>query len=198
MRKRKKRRSYFGSGRTACVCQASGVVLAVGENDWMYEWSQIGTQLAYSANPAYLPAYIYVEYRNLSNPSDTAPIPTISRVDGLRYYLNLVTPADYLRLPVLTRSLGRDSSYAGTQYMSSGTYNMLTLIAQTTGSTGVHGLPYSNAANSKIYGIAVAAGPVPSDHTQDVVWGRSYYAGGDQFVVPSAGAVQVTYNLTFM
>lgn len=173
------------------------VLLASARNTWMYEWGQIATQVFGRGNLAYVPAAFYVEYDNVATPSTTVPVPTVNRQDGISYYLALSSSptVDYLRVPFLLQP-GIDIDPAFTSFLSPPFGNRLSFHSLTSGTAGVNGKAFTNAANSKVYGLAVVATPVPGDHTQDVVWARLYYNVSDQTIKPVSGQLSLDYQLT--
>lgn len=192
-----------GSGRTRAVWLPGdglpGVTLAEGPgNTWVYSWAHVVVSLAADADPAWRPAYLYLEYQNLADSGDVVTPPSIDRADGLAYYQGLASSPDrdYARVPITLTVKGRDPDYVGTADLPVGQFNMLTFQAYGAAGTGVNGKPFTDSDNSKVYGIALAAGPVPNDPTKDVVWGREYYSTSDQWIVPATGSLQVTYALT--
>ena len=115
----------------------------------------------------YKPGAMFFEYENTAG-TPTPPSPT--RDEGIDYYLNdlpLTANRDYLRIPlVVAPSLTASSSdYSG---------NQATFFALTGGATGIHGETFDSTANSKVYGVALAATPEPTQYTQDLLFSRSY------------------------
>lgn len=189
-----------GWGRAELLLPGRGpLLLAEAPNTWVYSWGHIAARLAAAADPAFRPAYVYAEFKNVADPADSVPIPVVARQDGLSYYAGLASSSDtdYLRLPIVSRSLDADPNYSGSQYLDSGQVNRLIVEALTAGTAGVHGKVFGNAANSKVYGFAIAAAPTPNDPTQDVVWNRSYYALDQQFIAPQTGTLRLTAALLF-
>lgn len=120
-----------------------------------------------SGDNTYKPGAMFFEYENTAG-TPSPPSPT--RDEGIDYYLNdlpLTSNRDYLRIPlVVAPSLTASSSdYAG---------NQVTFFALTAGASGIHGETFDSAANSKVYGVALAATPDPTQYTQDWLFSRSY------------------------
>lgn len=123
---------------------------------------------ALSGNSSYGAGAMYFEYEN------TAGVPTIpspQRDEDISYYLdtlNLSATKDYIRIPLVVP--------AGFSSSNSDRYdgNQVTFFAMTSGTTGTHGKAFSNAANSKVYGVALAAAPTPAQYTSDLLFSRSY------------------------
>lgn len=120
-----------------------------------------------SGDTDYKPGAMFFEFENTAG-TPTPPSPT--RDEDISYYLNdlpLTSNRDYLRIPlVVSPSLTASSSdYAG---------NQVTFFALTAGTSGIHGETFDSAANSKVYGVALAATPEPTQYTQDWLFSRSY------------------------
>jgi hypothetical protein len=121
-----------------------------------------------SGDSAYAIGAMYFEYENTAG-VPTPPSP--SRDEGIDYYLDdlaLSATQDYVRVPLEVPALisSSDSAdYAG---------NQATFFAITTGTQGVHSKAFSDAANSKVYGVALAATPDPEQYTSDRLFSRSY------------------------
>lgn len=121
-----------------------------------------------SGDNDYKPGAMFFEYENTAGtPSPPAP----ARDEDISYYLNelpLTPNRDYLRIPlVVAPSLtASSSSYAG---------NQVTFFALTAGTSGIHGEAFgSGPPASKVYGVALAATPEPTQYTQDWLFSRSY------------------------
>ena len=135
-------------------------------------WAVVAAQL-FRGNPAgldYKIAAAYLEFDNSGSAVD--PVPTVVVTSGLDYYEDLNTNypnRDYLRVPILA-SNGDCSdalAYAGD--------NIGIFLAQTQDQLGVHGLSFSAASTSRIYGGALVAVPGGwADPTLDVVVARGY------------------------
>jgi len=140
---------------------------------------------------------LYIEFENVAAPANPVSIPSFNNTDGLSYYQNLVAPQDYLSVPLLgTPQLGIVSGYES--YFTAGVDgNQLTFTAQTAGSVGINGVTFSNALNSKIFGIALVAAPDSGDMTKDILIARGYYTVANQLIVPAAGQVHVSATLEF-
>lgn len=167
-----------------CYCNYSGFVriysfdpvtgkidrVVEGPNLVMYSGADIMARLV-AGDRSYTPAAIYFEYENLVDPGNVPVPPAYSRSDGIGYYNGLASPRDYLRVPITvtpTISSSDEDKYDG---------NQTTFFAITSGSEGVHGLPFSEANNSKVFGYAIAATPIPEDPQNDVIFSRTYKEG---------------------
>jgi hypothetical protein len=126
---------------------------------------------------------MYIEFDN-SNSAITTP--TINRDEALSYYNNLNTnypTRDYLRVPLIATE-GENTNEA--QFT---TYNKGRFYAHTAGVAGIHGLPYSDSANSVVYGGALVAYRDINDASQDLIFSRVYFGTGSH--VPKAASSQI-------
>lgn len=114
------------------------------------------------------PNYLLIEFENVASPGDTVAPPSVDPDDGVDYYTGLSSPRDYVRAAVLHKSLDADGNAVFTAWVSS--------------DVGENGLPFTAAANSKIFGVALAYGPDAGDPSQDEILARSYFADAAQFV----------------
>ena len=113
------------------------------------------------------PGAMFFEFENTAG-SPSVPSPT--RSEGIDYYLSdlLLDPdKDYIRAPLVVSPA---ISASGSDYNG----NQVTFFAITSGLTGVHGRTFDQAVNSKVYGVALAATPSPTQYTQDLLFSRSY------------------------
>jgi len=138
---------------------------------------------------------VYIEFENVAAPATAVSVPTFNAYADRTYYAGLVAPKDYLSVPLLGQpTLGIVTGYEA--YFTAGLEgNKLTFLAQTAGTAGENGVPFSNALNSKIYGLALVAAPDSGDITKDIVIARGYFAVADQLVKPAAGQVHVSAEL---
>ena len=140
---------------------------------------------------SYFVGGMYIEFDNSG--VDVDPVPTIARSGNLSVYynnLNSSSPTrDYLRVP-LTATSGTSS---GTDYDGN---NIATFLAQTSGTTGVHGLTYSDAANSQVYGGALVAFLDAGDSSQDLVLSRFYFDPANQIPKIAGSQVGLTWPVT--
>lgn len=174
------------------------IELAAAKNLWPYTYAHAIVSTLAAGGP-FCPSVIYVEFENVASSGASVAVPASARSQGVEYYLGLSSSPtkDYLRIAIASSQPARDNSYSGTQYLPAGMFNQLIYQALVYGSAGVNGKPFSNAANSKVYGTAVAVTPVPGDRTRDVVWACDYFAVSDQWIAPTVGSYQVQHALTF-
>jgi hypothetical protein len=197
-RTRRRPAGIIGAGLISVYDAGSGAFLAATTNAWLYNWGYLAAMSLGTRNPAYGIATVYLEYANVAAPGDTVTPPSFSRNDGVAYYASLAgdPTKDYLRLPALPPAIDVDPADLGTAVFAPGTGNRLTVLAQSAGSAGVNGKPFSIGANSTIIGAAVVASPAPADPTQDILFARGYYTTSAQVVVPPSG-FRLEYALSF-
>ena len=161
----------------------------------LYDWGAIAGQVLGIGNIAYKLAAIYLEFENLASPSDTVTPPAFNRGpnSGRSYYdgLSASSTRDYIRIPIIAPQL---ISSDPVLYPSG---NRLIVFGLAAGTVGVHGKPYTNAANSKAYGAALVASPNPADLTNDIVLSRNYFATGEQQLKLTASQTGIEWELTF-
>lgn len=120
-----------------------------------------------AGDASYVPGAMFFEFENTAG-SPTVPTPL--RSEGIDYYLSdlaLEATKDYVRAPlVVTPAI----SASGSDYDG----NQVTFFAVTSGLTGIHGKTFDQSVNSKVYGVALAATPEPTQYTQDKLFSRSY------------------------
>lgn len=138
---------------------------------------------------------MYFEFENLSDPGDSIVPPIFDRSGGLAYYQGLISPKDYLRIPItVSPSIlsSDDTKFAG---------NQTTFFALTGGTEGVNGVQFDATSNSTVYGVALAATPVVDDPTQDIVFSRVYFTdlggGENKFLKESGHAIGVDWSVKF-
>lgn len=143
-----------------------------------------------AGDDTYAAGAIYFEYENTAG---TPSKPSPQRDENIDYYLDtlsLSATQDYVRAQLVIPA-GFSSSdsdrYAGNQAI---------FFAITSGTTGVHGKAFSNAANSKVYGVALAATPEPTQYTSDLLFSRSY-AGFDTVPKEDGYAIGAQYLIRF-
>lgn len=172
---------------------------ASAPNGWDYTWGDVVARMCLPDGPLdYRPAYIYLEFRNDGAAPATVPEPP--RSEGVGHFLGLeATPdRDYLRIPIVERTPGRDPAYEGTASLPPGAANMMTFSGVSAATQGVLGRPFTAAAGSLVYASALVAAPFPDDPTRDVVWARAVYPPADQFTpVAASSSVRATHILYF-
>lgn len=152
----------------------------------LYTWGEIVCRLL-EGDPAFKINAMYLEYENQADPDVPVTAPSFDRDEGIEYYASLAGDPlrDFLRVPLLANpargvTAGLEAAVA---------FNQLTFAAQSEGSIGVHGKEFSDAVNSKVFGVALVAAPVWGDRTRDLIFGRSYYASTKQ--IPKRASSQV-------
>ena len=162
-------------------------------NDVLYDWAYSVAQLLRGApdGKPYKIAGAYIEFEN--NSGAAVSTPSVTRDGAAAYYAALAGHAtrDYLRVPVIASTL--DSSDPGNFPLG----NRLLFYIQTEGSVGVHGKPFNDAAQSRVYGGALAAYPAFADPAQDVLFSRFYYTNPVNQLIKLAGSqLGMTWELT--
>ena len=117
--------------------------------DWdsnlvVYEWGTIVGHLLNGSGVNYSIGGMYLEFDNTTG--DITP-PSLDRTRSVSYYNNLSGgTTDYLRVPLTaTQLLSSDDTL-----FPHG--NQCVFFARSAGTTGVHGDPFNDTANSKIFG----------------------------------------------
>lgn len=172
--------------------------VAVVANSWMYTWGFITAKCLCQQNASYTLNCVYFEYQNVANPTNVVAIPSFSLKDDRSYFENLASSPDrdYLRVPVRTLS-DIDIAAGYEAFFAAGQGNQAWVYAQTEGAVGMTGKPFNDSVNSKIYGVTLVAAPVFADRTQDVLFARSYFTGGQQQVKAPNGQFSIRYPLVF-
>lgn len=167
-------------------------------NQIQYDWARVAVQAIGRGKSNYRINAVYAEFQNVGSPGDPATAPSYDRNEGVEYYTALSGARDYLRLPLLSEpALAVASGYGDYFSGEDDDFNQMTFFAQTSGSAGVNGLAFSESANSVVLGIALVATPVPADRTRDVVFGRAYFATGQQVAKADGHQVGVSWSQVF-
>lgn len=155
------------------------------------EWGAIVGRLLLRQGTQYGIAGMYVEFAN--NASPVAP-PSYGRGPGtgVDYYNTLGDDAelDYLRVQLVAGVL----NVSDAELYPAG--NEPTFFAMTSGVAGVHGKPFSDAADSRVIGAALVAMPDETDATQDFVLSRFYFDEADQIPKLPTGQVGIEWAVT--
>jgi hypothetical protein len=160
-------------------------------NAVLYDWSSVvGSLLA--GDPAYALNAVYLEYRNTSS---AIAVPSVSRGDGRSYYngLSASPDTDFLRVPLTTRTVLTE----GSPPFSPVRGNVLRIFAMSSGTSGIHGKPFTSGANSTVFALAVAATPVAADRSQDIVFARIGIPTASQIKVEGTKKVGIEWSFTF-
>jgi hypothetical protein len=159
----------------------------------LYDSAVIAANLLRGApnGKAYQIGGMYVEFDNSGSPVTG---PTYDRGNALSYYnqLNNEEPTrDYLRIPLIATAgeVSDAELYSGE--------NLATFYGQTQGVVGIHGLTFSDAEDSRVYGVSLVAFLDAEDASQDLIFSRVYFASDNQIVKPLGGQVAITWPLLF-
>lgn len=166
------------------------------KNSIMYDWGRIACQCLALGKREYRINGIYLEYQNTSPPGS---IPSFNLDAGVEYYQGLSGNRDYLRLPLSSTPLlkvetGWEDYFSG----EDDDFNAATFFAQTAGTVGVNGLPFSAASNSLAIGMALVACPVWEDKTRDIVFARTYYSVSEQTPKQNNHQLSISWTLPFV
>ena len=159
-------------------------------------WGHVACQLFGRGKREYRLNAMYFEFANVASPGDPVTLPDVDRLDGLDYFTGLVG-ADFLRVPIRGEPGIEIVDGDEAAFPEAGTGNRLVFYAQTSGVEGVLGLPFSDAANSTVYGVHLVAAPDWGDRTKDVVFARGYYAADNQIPKRAGRHVAVTWEHDF-
>jgi hypothetical protein len=161
--------------------------LTEDKNQIQWTWGEIACHLFGDGNAKYKLNAMYLEFENTASPGDPVTAPSYDADEGVEYYegLSASPDRDFLRVPLLAAP--QKGVVAG--YEGKVSFNQLTFLAQSSGTAGVHGKTFSDGANSTVFGLALVAAPVWGDRTQDLVFGRRYYATAKQ--VPKRASSQI-------
>ena len=163
-------------------------------NALLYEWGAIFARLLMRTGLQYGIGGMYIEFENTASPGDPVSAPTFTRGadEGVAYYNSLSGSGDrdYLRVPLVSASLDSTNE----DNFPNG--NRPTFFAQTSGTEGVHGKPFSDASNSTVFGGALVAFVDDEDHTRDLVLSRFYVTTDKQQVKLSTSQVGFEWRLT--
>ena len=166
------------------------------QNNLMVTYGMAAAMLFGYGDSTYRINRFYVEFENVGSPSNIVSVPAYDVYDTRAYYEDLSAPRDYLRIPVLgSPTLSIASGYE--DYFSAGEGNKLTFVGMTSGNAGMNGLEFSDAVNSKAFGLALVSSPDSGDRTKDVIVTRGYFATGQQKVKASSGQIGVSWELIF-
>jgi hypothetical protein len=107
---------------------------------------------------------MYLEFENGTDPAAISP-PLLDVEAGVEYYLGLSGSRDYVRVSAGPKG---EPTASSPKYKS----NRISFSASSAHVVGTHGLPYSQAGSTVVYGAAlVSLGRAPDD---DIVFARAY------------------------
>jgi hypothetical protein len=166
-------------------------------NQLQYGWGFAAAQLL-RGRREYKIGGFYVEYANVALPEDVIQEPAFDRSEGIEYYNDLSGSRDYLRIPLLGEPELLIAEGYEDHFTEGVDGNQLDMVGQTSGSTGVHGLPFSDSVNSKVYGVALVAIPDSGDRSRDVIIARGYYAAAHQVLKTASAQITVSWSQKFI
>lgn len=147
---------------------------------------------AIAGTPGWFVNTMYIEYQNLSSPSDSPVIPAYDRTipSGIGYYNGLgASPnGDFLRVPLLTSPLITSSN------PSDYNANQVAFFALSEGSSGFFGRLFSPSVNSCVIGGALICAPVIDEQSSDVVFSRTYLTP-DKILLQSGYQIGLSWSV---
>ena len=159
------------------------------ENLTLYDWGEVNANLLAGQldGKTYKIGGMYIEFEN--NGGSPVTPPSFDRTGGKSYYDSLsVDPTiDYLRVAIAAATITDPISGNG---------KIVTFIAQTEGTAGVHGKTFSDGVSSRVFGAGLVAFPVEGDASQDIVHSRFYYESANQLIKQAGSQITVTWPLT--
>jgi hypothetical protein len=165
-------------------------VTELKKNLVLYQWAEITSKLLTLGDSRYRIGGMYLEFQNVASPGDPVSPPIFDRTRTVQYYDDLAGNAntDYLRVPLI-----------GSQTLSTGsglTNNEIVFFARSSGVVGVHGKPFSYAANSVVFGASLVAFVDATDATQDLLFSSFYFDVADQQQKLATSQVGIEWDLT--
>ena len=159
-------------------------------NDVLFGWAGTTAKLLTQGLTKFRISGMYLEYEN----NGGAPVtpPAFDRSGGLSYYqgLSLSATRDYIRVPVTAATL---ESSDEVQFPDG---NVMTFFAQTRGIEGVHGKPFSDSVDSRVFGGGLIAIVEEADDTQDIVFSRFYFDAADQQIKLPSSQIGLEWEIT--
>ena len=189
------------------IDEKTGIRTPVAEksNQIQVSWGHIAAkQLGFRPQPdrdSYAISGMYFEFENQTNPADTIAVANFPRTLGLEYYATLGEPSnrDYVRVPLrLDPAMGVDANSVGAAVLTANALsNQLTFFAQTAGTNGVNGLPFSHLQNSKIFAAALVATPKFNEIARDILFARIVFDVGNQTSKEASSQIGITWDIAF-
>jgi hypothetical protein len=160
------------------------------KNDVLFGWAGNTGKLLTQGATNYRISGMYLEFEN--NAGAPVPVPAFDRSGGLSYYQQLAASPtrDYIRVPITAATLESSDEVL----FPDG--NVMTFFAQTRGTEGVHGKPFSDAVDSRIYGGGLVAIVDEADDTQDIVFSRFYFEAADQQIKLPSSQIGLEWEIT--
>jgi hypothetical protein len=169
---------------------------ATFHNQIQWTWGEIACKLFGEGREEFKINGMYIEFENVSSSEDVVSAPSFDRADGIEYYsaLSASPSRDFLRVQLISNpKASLISGYEGVSVK----VNQLTFFAQTTGSLGVHGKPFTVGANSKVFGLSLVATPRWEDRTKDLIFAREYYPSNQQVLKQASSQIGVSWTEQF-
>lgn len=160
----------------------------------LYDWAPVvAGALSRGRHENHLLNYMYLEFQN--GGEDVDPTPLVTRDAPYSYYNNLNSSypqRDFIRVPIVTEGFQLSDS---SRYSAE---NVLILQSRATAQTGIHGLPFNHASQSKVYGGAIICARQPANRSADLVASRFYFPPGQQLLIRQSGHLVCGYDLEIL
>lgn len=132
---------------------------------------------------AYKVAAFYFEFEN----GTTGAISnvTFNTSDDRSYYDNLSGARDYVYVPVI----------GSPTFATEGTTPTATWAGFADATAGVHGLPFTATAGSRVFGGALVVSPVQGQRSSDIIYARAYW-GATPWVITDGRQVGTRWKTT--
>lgn len=160
--------------------QADAAPRVFSDNLVLYGWGQaVARDLVNAALGRAAVGFnaVYFEFENMAAPGDRVlDAPTLERDRDRAYFdgLSVHAARDYMRVPVTAVNLinSDEAVYA--------IANGIAINARTRFSVGVHGKPFSEAANSVVFGAFLASAEDWDTPSQDIIVHGHYFEADEQ------------------
>jgi hypothetical protein len=153
----------------------------------------LATAMTWNGPSFVRPNIMYIEYENVTNPTDVVSVPTPARDEGAQssYYASMALHRDFLRVPIIAATPYTEDV---NKYPKG---NAAFYIAQTSGTQGFYGLAFSSGVNSKVFGCALGWAPDLGDRSKDLLYARKYYSSGQQSLKVPSSEVAVEWRISY-
>lgn len=158
-----------------------------------YDWGST-VAMALRGAPDGKRYYLNGMYFEFDNSGAPVTAPSYDRDGATSYYSNLNSAyptRDYLRVPIVSSAGEKSDEDLFTLN------NIAVFHARTAGTTGVHGLPFSDAANSRVYGLGLVNFRDPANPSLDLIFSRLYFSASEQLEKLASGQIVGDWELTF-
>jgi len=182
-----------GFCRSFVLDERTGLLTPRGaRHNQIQDWSGYIACLALGRGGVKLNTF-YLEFENVAAPGDPVAAPAFDTSEGIEYYQGLSGDRDYLRVPIRGEPSIEIASGFEEVFTNGVNGNKLVFVGMSSGTAGVNGLPFSDSANSTIFGMALVAALDPTDAARDLVFGRMYWTEAAE-QVPKEPSKQVVVS----